>query len=155
MTKNSAHKKAARAYQADNPGTVLPEALRATKRPSAAAELVRDTPEGQGSLCRVWHFDNPKLAALVQSLANGSGLPAAAAVAGFKLPPAGQEIGDPIAVNAAQSGDIVVDAGVAIGVVLGADDGPTMVLTGSGAIVRLIDVGLLDGPGHGLFRFAD
>lgn len=154
MTKNSAHKKAARAYQANNPGTVLPEALRATKRPSTAAAPDRDTPGEHGSGCRVWNFDNPKLAALVQSLATGVGLPAAAAAAGYTVPPAGQAIGDPICVTAAQPGDIVV-AGGAMGVVLGAADGQTMVLTDSGAVTRLADVGPMYGPECGLFRHSD
>jgi hypothetical protein len=154
MTKNSAHKKAARAYQANNPGTALPEALRATKRPSAAAVPDRDTPGEHGSGCRVWNFDNPKLAALVQSLATGGGFPAAAAAAGHTLPPAGQTIGDPIYVTAAQPGDIVV-AGGTMGVVLGAADGQTMVLTDSGAVTRLADVGQLNDPECGIFRLSD
>ncbi|MFC9841135.1 hypothetical protein ACFVKB_46430 [Rhodococcus sp. NPDC127530] len=38
MTKNSAKKKAARAYQATHPGTTLPEALRAVEDPAAGAD---------------------------------------------------------------------------------------------------------------------
>ncbi len=138
MTKNSAHKKAARAYQAKNPGTVLPEALRATERPPAGAPD-REAPGDKGSAGHVWNFNNPKLAALVQTLAGGGGLPAAMAEAGFTVPPATQDIGGPISLPAARPGDIVVTAGGARAVMLGIDDGQMMVLTESGVVVRITD----------------
>lgn len=150
MTKNSAHKKAARAYRAANPGTVLPEALRATRRASDGRAESPDTQGARGTGDHVWHFDNPKVAALVQALISAG--PGALPAVGVSLPPTGE----PVALHAVKPGDLVAAAGGAWGVLLGVDEGQMMVLTAAGAVCPLADfAGRMDGPGQGLFRLAD
>ncbi len=108
---------------------------------------------------RKWTFDNPKLAALAQSLAASEGqhsLRQAASDAGFKLPPPGQDIGTEVPTSRLKPGDVIMGAHNQNAVFLGAgQDGQAQVLTERGEVKQLHEVAKFDGPHQGFFRLAD
>lgn len=107
-----------------------------------------------------WTFDNPKSAALAHNLSGTDGsshksLRQAAAEAGYRLPPPGQDIGTPVAGGEIKPGDVVMGANNQNAHYLGEQDGKAMVITERGELKPLDEVAKFAGPHEGIFRLAD
>ncbi|TXI55938.1 hypothetical protein [Mycolicibacter arupensis] len=76
---------------------------------------------------------------------------AAAAEAGYDLPPMGQDIGEMVPPSAMQAGDVISGADGKSGMYLGQGD----VLMEGGAVQRLSDVANFDGEHQGIFRLTE
>lgn len=142
---------------AQHPGQQRPVTEGATDKPGELKVPVpSNTVEVNG---RKWTFDNPKLAALVQSLSAGDGqhsLRQAASDAGFHLPPPGQDIGKELPTNGLKPGAAIMGANNQNAVFLGVgDDGQAMAITETGEVKPLHDVAKWDGPHQGFFELSD
>ncbi|MEB3072047.1 hypothetical protein [[Mycobacterium] vasticus] len=107
-----------------------------------------------------WTFDNPKAAALAHNLSGTDGsshksLRQAAAEAGYRLPPPGQDIGTPVAGADIKPGDAIMGANNQNAVYLGEQDGKAMAITERGEPKPLDEVAKFAGPHEGIFRLTD
>ncbi|MEB3052134.1 hypothetical protein KV112_20705 [Mycolicibacter sp. MYC123] len=107
-----------------------------------------------------WTFDNPKAAALAHNLSGTDGsshksLRQAAAEAGYRLPPPGQDIGTPVAGADIKPGDVVMGANNQNAHYLGEQDGKAMVITERGELKPLDEVAKFTNAHEGIFRLAD
>ena len=109
-------------------------------------EVTTITREGQ-----TYEMGSSKAAKMAELLSPGDGTPGvslreAAAAAGFKVPPAGFDIGTPISPSEIQPGDVVIGEGIE-GIYIG--DG--LCLTAEG-IKPLSEVAIFTGENQGIFR---
>ncbi|MEB3022931.1 MULTISPECIES: hypothetical protein [Mycolicibacter] len=107
-----------------------------------------------------WTFDNPKSAALAHNMSGTDGssnksLRQAAAEAGFRLPPPGQDIGTPVPGADIKPGDVIMGANNQNACYLGEQDGRAMAITERGELKPLDEVMKITGPHEGIFRLVD